>query len=335
MQKITNLKINNIAKKLVQEIIDNKDIYNANIQELKNNATIIDMKNASLEGGRLFAEICMGGLGTINFSEFTINSHSLPSVNIYTNYPIIACMASQLAGWSVKLKKQIEIDGKIKKKIIFDSLGSGPARAKSKIERELFEEITYNDDSDCAIILFETSQQPNEEVMQMIADKCNVDTDKTFALYAPTASLTGSIQIAARIVETGIHKLYEIGFPIEIIQIGFGTTSIAPIAKNDKEAMGRTNDSIIAGGMVYYTVNIDKEKEKKIFNLIKKAPANKSSSYGKPFTEIFKDVNYNFYNIDPGLFAPAIFTITNLKTGNTITSGALNMDLLKNSYGIE
>lgn len=334
VEKITNIKINDLAKNIVQEIISNKNLYRATVHSLDNGATVIDMKMATWEGGRLVAEICMGGLGTVNFSNYLIDNHFLPLVNVYTSYPIISCIASQLAGWSVKLKKEIEVDGIVKKNLFFDSLGSGPARVKSKVEQKLFEEIKYNDDSDCAIIVFETSKSPNEEVMQIIADKCKVDINNTYAIYAPTACLTGSIQVAARIVETGIHKLHQIGFPIEIIQDGFGTTTLAPIAKNDIEAMGRTNDSIIAGGMTYYTINIDKEKEEEIFKLVRKAPAKCSSNYGKPFLELFKEVDYDFYKIDPGLFAPAIYSITNIKTGKTISSGLNNLDLLKKSYGL-
>jgi methenyltetrahydromethanopterin cyclohydrolase len=135
-------------------------------------------------------------------------------------------------------------------------------------------------------------------------------------------------------VETGIHKLHEIKFPLELLRDGYGTTTVAPIAKNDFAAMGRTNDSIIAGGMTYYTIKVEKEKEKEIFELLREAPANTSPSYGKPFLEIFKEVDYKFYDIDPGLFAPATYTITNIKTGNTISAGLLNYNLLKNSYGL-
>ena len=118
--------------------------------------------------------------------------------------------------------------------------------------------MDYTDNSDCAIIVFETPKLPNEEVMNIVASKCNVGLDKTFAIYAPTACLTGSIQVAARIVETGIHKLHEIHFPLDVIKDGFGTTTIAPIAKDDLGAMGRTNDSIIAAGMTYYTIDVEK-----------------------------------------------------------------------------
>jgi len=330
---VHHIEINNLTRNIVEEIIQNKEKYKANVSKLENGATIIDMSNASWIGGKLVGEICMGGLGKVEFTSYNLDGNFLPSVNVYTSEPIISCMASQLAGWNVKLKKEVEKDGVIKKKVVFQSLGSGPARAKSKVEK-LFEELDYTDNSDCAIIVFETPKSPNEEVMNIVASKCNVGSDKTFAIYAPTACLTGSIQVAARIVETGIHKLHEIHFPLDVIKDGFGTTTIAPIAKDDLGAMGRTNDSISAAGMTYYTIDVEKEKEQDLFDLLKKAPANTSSSYGKPFIETFKAANYNFYDIDPGLFAPAVFTITNIKTGKSLTVGKVNNELLKESYGL-
>ncbi|MFX0137229.1 MAG: methenyltetrahydromethanopterin cyclohydrolase [Candidatus Hodarchaeota archaeon] len=328
-----NVKINDLAKTIVQKIIKNKELYKAEILKLDNGSTILDMSKATWIGGKLVGEICMGGLGTIDFTSYNLDGHYLPSVNVYTSHPIISCIASQLAGWSVKLKKEIEKDGQIKKQVIFQSLGSGPARAKSKVEK-IFEELNYIDNSNCAVIFFETPKLPNEEVMEIVAKKCDVDISNVYALCAPTACLTGSIQVAARIVETGIHKLHEIKFPIDIICDGFGTTTIAPIAKDDLGAMGRTNDSISAAGLTYYIINIEKEREEEIFELLKRAPANTSSSYGKPFLETFKAANYNFYDIDPGLFAPARYTVTNIKTGKSVTVGNVNHELLKQSYGL-
>lgn len=329
-----HVQINELAKNLVEKIIRHKEIYNVEVHNLANKSIVLDLTNSSWIGGKLVGEICMGGLGTVEFSYYNLDGHFIPSANVYTSEPLISCMASQLAGWSVKLKKEVEKNGELKKKVIFQSLGSGPARAKSRNEK-IFNEINYTDNSECAVIVFETPKLPNEEVMEIVAEKCKVDIDKTYAVCAPTACLTGSIQVAARIVETGIHKLHEIKFPIDKIKDGFGTTTIAPIAKDDLGAMGRTNDSISAAGMTYYTIEVDKDIEGELFELIKKAPANTSSSYGKPFIETFKETNYNFYDIDPGLFAPATYTVTNITTGRSITVGKINHTLLKQSYGLE
>ena len=329
-----HIKINELAKQIVEKIIENKDYYNAEVHRLDNGSIVIDMSKASWNGGKLVGEICMGGLGSVEFSSYNLDGHFIPSVNVYTSEPIISCMASQLAGWNVKLKKEVEKNGQINKKVIFQSLGSGPARAKGKVEK-IFDELDYSDNSECAVIVFETPKSPNEEVMDIIATKCGVDPTETYAVFAPTACLVGSIQVAARIVETGIHKLHEIKFPIDLINDGFGTATIAPIGKDDLGAMGRTNDSISAVGLTYYNISLEKDREGEIFELIKKAPANTSPSYGKPFLETFKTANYNFYDIDPGLFAPAVYTITNSLTGNCVTVGKVNNELLKQSYGLK
>jgi len=332
------MQINNLALKLVQKITQNRELYGAKVEKLSSGQTVIDLTKGSWIGGKLVGEICMGGLGTVEFTNYVMDKNYntpnyLPAVTVHTSHPIISCMASQLAGWSVKLKKEVEKDGKIKKKVVFQSLGSGPARARARGEK-IFEEIDYMDDSDCAVLVFETRTMPNEEVMAIVTEKCKVPAENTYAVCAPTACLVGSIQVAARIVETGIHKLHEIHFPLDVIKDGFGTTSIAPIAKDDFAAMGTTNDSIIAAGTTFYTIDVEKDQEKKLFELLKKAPANQSPSYGKPFNVIFKEADYDFYKIDPGLFAPATYTVNNMKTGNTITVGEVNNELLKKSYGL-
>jgi methenyltetrahydromethanopterin cyclohydrolase len=328
------VKINELTLKLIEKIISDENSYGAKVNKLSSGQTVIDMTDANREGGKIVSEICMGGLGNVGFTNYDLEGQSLDAVDVKTSEPIISCMASQLAGWSVKLKKEVEKDGKLKKKVVFQSLGSGPARAKAKVEKKLYEELNYSDDSDCAIIVFESRKMPDEEVMAIITDKCNVAAEKTYAVCAPTACLTGSIQVSARVVETGIHKLHELHFPLEVIKEGTGIAPIAPIAKDDFAAMGTTNDSIIAVGTTVYTMEIEEAKEAELFDMIKKAPANQSSSYGQPFNKIFKEANYDFYKIDPGLFAPAVYTVKNTVTGNTITEGKINNDLLKQSYGL-
>ena len=69
--------------------------------------------------------------------------------------------------------------------------------------------------------------------------------------------------------------------------------------------------------------------------MLKKAPANTSNSYGRPFLETFKAANYDFNAIDPGLFAPATYTVTNIKTGKSATVGEINHKLLKESYKLK
>ncbi|MEM2466661.1 MAG: methenyltetrahydromethanopterin cyclohydrolase, partial [Candidatus Bathyarchaeia archaeon] len=98
------------------------------------------------------------------------------------------------------------------------------------------------------------------------------------------------------------------------------------------EAMGRTNDMLIYGGMTFFVVDFDNDEDLK--RIVEKASSVGSKDYGKPFAEIFKEADSNFYKIDPALFSPAVITVNNIKTGSTFTSGNINANILKQSIGL-
>lgn len=95
------------------------------------------------------------------------------------------------------------------------------------------------------------------------------------------------------------------------------------------KAMARTNDAILYAGLVYYTVEYKNKKELK--EIVEKAPSKTSKDYGKPFIEIFKEADYNFYKIDPNLFAPAIIIVNNIQTGKIFRAGEINAEILTKS----
>ena len=69
-------------------------------------------------------------------------------------------------------------------------------------------------------------------------------------------------------------------------------------------------------------------------DLAEKMPSNTSSDYGRPFAEIFKAYEYDFFKIDGSLFSPGKVIITNANTGKSFTAGELNHDLLNQSFGL-
>ena len=71
-----------------------------------------------------------------------------------------------------------------------------------------------------------------------------------------------------------------------------------PVAKNFISGMGRTNDAIIYGGVVQLIVD---GPENDLIDLSKNLPSSSSSDYGRPFKEIFKQYNNDFYKIDGSL----------------------------------
>ncbi|MEX2681749.1 MAG: methenyltetrahydromethanopterin cyclohydrolase, partial [Candidatus Sigynarchaeota archaeon] len=140
-----------------------------------------------------------------------------------------------------------------------------------------------------------------------------------------------------RVVETAIHKLFEVshqkGFKIEDkIRAGHGIAPIAPLAKDDLKAMGRTNDAILAGGNVNLTVDVPKEDEDKLWEVMASVPSSTAKGYGEPFYTAFKAVEFDFYKIDPGIFAPAVVIVNNIQTGKAKVFGKLDAELLKKSF---
>lgn len=258
----------------------------------------------SLTAGRFFAKACLGGLGQVNFTQLAVNdasdNFSLPAVSVSVDHPHIACMASQFAGWPIKRAK-------------FFALGSGPARALYRRE-EIFSKLDYRDQADVAILLLEGRQLPDEEVAAYVADKCAVEVSRVTLLIAPTASVVGSVQIAARVVETGLHKLVGLGFDTRQVVAGYGVCPLAPVAADDLHAIGRTNDAVLYGSQAYLTVRAD---DSELAAIIEKVPSSSSQDYGTRFYDLFQRCNSDFYQIDPLLFSPAQIYINNLTSGRT------------------
>ncbi len=309
------ISVNERASKIVNEMIQGKEELGIEVLKLKNGAVVIDAgikARGSLKAGKYFSEVCLGGLGSVDLCM-----GKRPHVHVNVDRPAISCMASQFAGWAIKVED-------------YFAMGSGPARALARVEEKLFRELKYEDSCEKAVIALETRKIPNEKVADFIAQKCGVKPNNLYILAAPTASVVGSIQISARIVETGVHKLHELGFDMGKIICGSGSAPIAPVAKNDLEAMGKTNDCVLYGGRTMYFVDADDSEIEKV---IDEVPSKASKDYGLPFLELFEKYNRDFFKIDPKLFSPAEITVNNTRTGSVFNSGGINEEILMKSLG--
>jgi len=197
--------------------------------------------------------------------------------------------------------------------------------------REIYEKIGYEDKADVAVLVLETSKEPPETVVKYIYEQCKVAPENLAIVLVSTTSIAGSVQVSGRIVETGMHKLLKLGFDPKLVTHAWGHAPIAPVHPKFAHAMGRTNDAILYAGVAYYTVNYDDDE--KLTELLEKAPSMASQSYGQPFFEIFKSVGYDFYKIDPNLFAPAVVIVNNAKTGKVFKAGKINADVFRRSIG--
>ena len=310
-----------MAWQLFEELVRNQALYGAKVEKTQSGTTLVDAgvtAKGGFEAGRMITEICMGGCAKVRITCKQYGSLELPSIFVQTDHPVIATLGSQYAGW------QIDEGG-------YFAIGSGPARALALKPKKIYEEIGYKDDFDRAIVVLETDKHPPDRLIERFAADCKVAQENLALILTPTASIAGATQVAGRIVETGIHKLRKIGLNPNVIRYAWGVAPIPPIHPKFAVAMARTNDAILYGGTAYYTLEYDNEEELK--QIMEKAPSKASKDYGRPFIEIFKEANYDFYKIDPNLFAPALVIVNNMKTGNVIAKGAINSEILLKSLG--
>jgi len=325
------ISINKRAAEIARRMAADAEALGVAATRLPNGATVIDAGvnvPGSLEAGRLFSEVCLGGLGQVRFCELSFGDLWLPGVTVSVSHPPVACMAAQYAGWALKAKadgRHPTEQGK------FFAMGSGPARALYRGE-PLFEHLDYEDQADVAVLALEGRELPSEEAAEKVAAKCHVAPDCLYLLVAPTASIVGSVQVAARVVETGMHKMLEVGFDIEGVISAFGTCPLAPIAKDDLRAIGRTNDGVLYGGRAWYTVQVNGDasmNDASIEEIIERLPSSASRDYGTPFYELFQRYNGDFYQIDPLLFSPAEVSINSVTSGRTFHAGQVNGAMLR------
>src|SRR5437016_7626183 len=265
--------------------------------------------------GRALSEICTGGLADIAYPPVPIGGDPWPGVRVWTDHPAVSCMASQYAGWAIQVGK-------------YFAMGSGPLRAHARVEKELFAKLGYAEQAQRGVLALETRTLPSDEVAAWVGQKAGLAPSQLTFVVAPTASLAGGVQIAARILETGLHKMDTLGFDVNKILSGVGTAPLPPVAKNDLRAIGRTNDCILYGGQARYTVNAD---DAELAALVPRIPSSASKDYGTPFYDIFKRYDSDFYKIDPLLFSPAEVWLTSVQSGRTYHAGHVNPEVLRAS----
>jgi methenyltetrahydromethanopterin cyclohydrolase len=270
-----------------------------------------------LEVGRLLAEICLSGLGQVSYVPCQIADTPGLSVQIVTDHPLAACMASQYAGWQIAWER-------------YFAMGSGPMRALA-CKEPLFAQIGYKEAAEVAVGVLETRALPPNEICQKLADACRVSPEKLTLLAAPTASLAGTVQVLARSVETALHKLFELGFDLARVESGYGLAPLPPASATDLLAIGRTNDAILYGGEVTLYVRGD---DASLEQIGPKVPSSASPDHGQPFSMIFERAGRDFYKIDPHLFSPARITLSNLESGRTFVFGRTLPRVIHESFDL-
>ncbi|HEX5634770.1 MAG TPA: methenyltetrahydromethanopterin cyclohydrolase [Gemmatimonadales bacterium] len=312
---MTVLALNERAAAIADRMVADAARLRLAVHTIEGGATVIDagvVAEGGYEAGVGLSEICMGGLGRISLGPVAVGDATYPGVTVVTDHPAEACMASQYAGWAISVEK-------------FFAMGSGPLRAHARVEKELFERLRYVETADRGVLVLEGRALPTGPVAAYVGQKARLDPSRLTFLVAPTASLAGGVQISARILETGLHKMETLGFDVHKVVSGFGTAPVATLSKNDLRGIGRTNDCILYGGQAHYTVRASDDE---LAKLAESLPATASKDYGVPFYEIFQRYDRDFYKIDPLLFSPAEVWLTSAESGRTFHGGRLAPDIL-------
>jgi len=318
---MTDFGMNERAWRLCDQSIERADDLRLASHRLANGARVVDAGIGVPGGfgaGLMLARLCMGGLGHAAFASLTIGGEQWPGVGVWTDHPAVACMASQYAGWAIGPEG-------------YFAMGSGPLRAKARVERELYGKLEYAENAARGVLVLESRKLPTEAVAEWVGGKAGLAPDALTFAVAPTASLAGGVQIAARVIETGLHKMDTIGFDVRRVVSATGTAPVPPVAKSDIKAIGRTNDCVLYGGQARYTIDAGDEE---LAELADRLPASHSADYGAPFADIFERYGHDFYKIDPMLFSPGEVWLTSVPSGRTFQAGRLNPDVLRASlYG--
>lgn len=281
--------LNTNAYKILEKI---RDEENTRILEFDAGKVILIDAGLEVEGSRdigiKVAEASMAGLGKININD---------KVHVeIKEMPAVATLSSQLAGWS------IEIGGK-------HALGSGPARILAKKPDDVINKIGYSEASDKGVLVLETHLPPDRETCEGILKQTKAD-DLIIAVFKEN-SITGLINILARVVEVGIFRLFNLDYDVNGISYASGTV---PMIKLSDKIMFEGNDAIIYNGSVELKVNGWDPK------LTEKAVSGYSAVHGRSFEEIFLEAGGDFYEIAPDIFAPAQLKVTDLEDNRVYQS---------------
>lgn len=309
---------------LTETLVAQAEALRLRVLSLDNGTRVIDAGIdclGGMEAGRLIAEICMGGLGTVSFDASGPVADWAANLCVHSTNPVTACLGSQYAGWSLSHGEG---------KQAFHALGSGPARILAKKEK-LLEELGLNERSEKTVLVLEVDALPPVELADKIAISCGVAADALTLILTPTRSLAGTTQVVARVLEVALHKVHELHFPLTQVVDGVGSAPLPPPAPDFVTAMGRTNDAILFGGQVHLYVNSDDDAAKALADAL---PSSASRDYGKPFAQVFKAYEYDFFKIDPMLFSPARVSVTNMASGRTFRAGRIDEPLLATAFGI-
>src|SRR6516164_4730495 len=113
------LTLNERALRLADYMASNAAALRIQVEAAAGGARLVDCgikTPGGLQAGLALARVCLSGQAEISLAPGDVAGIACPSVVVATDHPVLACMASQYAGWQIAVGK-------------FFAMGSGPMRA--------------------------------------------------------------------------------------------------------------------------------------------------------------------------------------------------------------
>jgi methenyltetrahydromethanopterin cyclohydrolase len=286
-------------------------------------AEVLDFRSANCppEAGILLARVSGGGQLDVAVVLAAAGSTWPFEVEVHTSDPGPTCLGVQYAGWPLSCGK-------------YFAMVSGPIRG-ARGREPLFQHFSIEADGwqkhpeVKRVAVLESDQLPDEATIQQMATECSCRPDQMVLCVAGTASPAGTLQVVARSLETSLHQCEVLGGDVGGIQAGTGRAPLPPIPKKSLTAIGWTNDAIIYHGQATWHVTGDWDAWQKLGSQVS---SENSPSFGQPFLALFKAAGYDFYKLDPRLFAPAVIVIEHTPSRQSLRFGSVHPELLQASW---
>ncbi len=301
--------LNRAALGLVDEAIDVSDELGVGVVELDCGATVIDFGidvPGGTEAGVLFAELQTGGLASIAVGLDQLGAGTVPTVELRTDQPAIALLASQHAGWTIEDED-------------FSGLASGPARALAA-DDHMFDVLEYHEAFEFAVLCIETDTMPTDGVAREVADRVGINEEAVFLAAAPTGSVAGTVAAASRAAELAMTRLVSVGYDPAAVRSVHGSAPVPPATTDEARGVARSGDALFFGANAYLVVEAEPPDEEPLASTAADRIGQPTYDAAPAFEELPGDV-----------FAPAVMTV-DVVDGPTIIDGAVDEALLQTSF---
>lgn len=292
-------------------------------------AEVLDFRSphCPAAAGQLLASVSSGGGLDVSLEPAAADATWEWEVVVRTAEPLSTCLGAQYAGWPLSCGK-------------YFAMVSGPIRG-ARGREPLFQHFCAPADpapvppalnfgaAPPRVAVLESDHLPDAATVAQMSAESGCKPEQLRLCVASTASPAGTLQVVARSLETALHQGEVLGLPLAQVQRGAGRAPLPPVPRQSLTAIGWTNDAIIYHGQVDWWVDGDWSQWQAWGPQLISA---NSPSCGQTFLQLFRQAGYDFYQLDPRLFAPATLTLHHRAGAQSQAFGQVSPEFLRQSW---